>query len=102
MQFQKPATQYITVAASQTTVPVGVVGCYLESMTIIPATTASGAVTKPSPIMPRTIRIGAGSLRALIERQSFHLNPSLFTFSLNRRNFGSNYRRGKCDCEIES
>ena len=45
MQFQKPATQYITVAASQTTVPVGVVGCYLESMTIIPATTASGAVT---------------------------------------------------------
>jgi hypothetical protein len=25
--------------------PVGVVGCYLESVTIIPATTASGAVT---------------------------------------------------------
>ena len=31
---------------------------------------------KPSPIMPRTIRIGAGSLRALIERQSFHLIPA--------------------------
>ena len=45
MQFQKPATQYVTVAASQTTAPVGVVGCYLESVTIIPATTASGAVT---------------------------------------------------------
>ena len=29
-------------------------------------------------------------------------HPSLFTFSLSRRNFGSNYRRGKCDCEIES
>ena len=45
MQFQKPATQYVTVAASQTTAPVGVVGCYLESVTIIPASTASGAVT---------------------------------------------------------
>ena len=45
MQFQKPATQYVTVAASQTTAPVGGIGCYLESVTIIPATTASGAVT---------------------------------------------------------
>ena len=45
MQFQKPATQYVTVAASQTTAPVGVFGFYLESVTIIPATTASGAVT---------------------------------------------------------
>ena len=44
-QYQKPATQYVTVAASQTTAPVGVVGCYLESVTVIPATTASGAVT---------------------------------------------------------
>src|SRR6476660_8892072 len=26
-------------------------------------------------------------------------HPSLFTFSLSRRNFGSNYRCGKCDCE---
>jgi hypothetical protein len=43
--FNKPATQYVTVAASQTTAPVGVVGCYLESVTVIPATTASGAVT---------------------------------------------------------
>ena len=43
--FQKPATQYVTVAASQTTAPVGVTNCYLESVTIIPATTASGAVT---------------------------------------------------------
>src|SRR6476619_3215299 len=45
MQFQKPATQYVTVAASATTAPVGNIGCYLESVTIIPATTASGAVT---------------------------------------------------------
>ena len=45
MQFQKPATQYVTVAASQTTAPVGSIGCYLESVTIIPGTTASGAVT---------------------------------------------------------
>ena len=45
MQFQKPATQYVTVAASQTTAPVGGIGCYLESVTIVPATTASGAVT---------------------------------------------------------
>jgi hypothetical protein len=45
MQFSKPATQYVTVAASQTTAPVGVIGCYPESVTIIPATTASGAVT---------------------------------------------------------
>ena len=30
MQFQKPATQYVTVAASQTTAPVGGIGCYLE------------------------------------------------------------------------
>jgi hypothetical protein len=29
-------------------------------------------------------------------------HPSLFTFSLSRRNFGSNHRRGKCDREIES
>ena len=29
-------------------------------------------------------------------------HPRLFTLSLSRRNFGSNYRRGKCDCEIES
>ena len=35
-QYQKPATQYVTVAASQTTAPVGVVGCYLESVTVIP------------------------------------------------------------------
>ena len=28
-------------------------------------------------------------------------HPSLFTFSLSRRNFG-NHRCGKCDCEIES
>jgi hypothetical protein len=45
MQFQKPATQYVTVAASVTTAPVGVVGCYLESVTVIPVTTAGGAVT---------------------------------------------------------
>jgi hypothetical protein len=32
----------------------------------------------------------------------FPPHPSLFTFSLSRRNFGSNHRRGKCDCEIES
>src|SRR6478672_2681977 len=31
---------------------------------------------KPSPIMPMTIRTGSGSLRALIERQSFHLIPA--------------------------
>ena len=29
-------------------------------------------------------------------------HPNLFTFSLSRRNFGSNHRCGKCDCEIES
>ena len=29
-------------------------------------------------------------------------HPRLFTLSLSRRNFGSNHRRGKCDCEIES
>src|SRR6476660_2908717 len=45
MQFQKPATQYITVAASQTTAAVGVIGCYLESVTVFPASTAAGAVT---------------------------------------------------------
>jgi hypothetical protein len=33
------------VAAPQTTAAVGSVGCFLESVTIIPATTASGAVT---------------------------------------------------------
>ena len=32
----------------------------------------------------------------------FPPHPSLFTLSLSRRNFGSNHRRGKCDCEIES
>jgi hypothetical protein len=46
MQFQKPATQYVTVAASVTTAPISrTVGSYLESVTIIPGTTASGAVT---------------------------------------------------------
>jgi hypothetical protein len=43
-QYQKPATQYVTVAASQTTAPVGSIGCYLESLTIIPATSAAGVV----------------------------------------------------------
>jgi hypothetical protein len=43
-QFQKPATQYVTVAASQTTAPVGGIGCYLESLTVIPATSAAGVV----------------------------------------------------------
>jgi hypothetical protein len=43
-QFQKPATQYVTVAAGATTAPVGGVGCYLESLTIIPATSAAGVV----------------------------------------------------------
>lgn len=43
--FQKPATQYVTVAAGVTTAPVGVTNCYLESVTVIPATTAPGAVT---------------------------------------------------------
>jgi hypothetical protein len=45
MQFTKPATQYVTVAASQTTAPVGVTGCYLEKVVVIPASTAAGAVT---------------------------------------------------------
>jgi hypothetical protein len=45
MRFDKPATQYVTVAASVTTAQVGGIGCYLGSVTIIPATTASGAVT---------------------------------------------------------
>jgi uncharacterized RmlC-like cupin family protein len=40
-QFQKPETQYVTVAASVTTAPVGNVGCYLESVTIIPVSTAA-------------------------------------------------------------
>jgi hypothetical protein len=44
-QFQKSATQYVTVAASQTTAPVGVINSYLESVTVIPASTAAGAVT---------------------------------------------------------
>jgi hypothetical protein len=41
----KTATQYVTVAASQTTAPVGVAGCYLEKLTVVPASTAAGAVT---------------------------------------------------------
>ena len=45
MQFMTKATQYVTVAASQTTAPVGVIGSYLESVTIIPASTAAGVVT---------------------------------------------------------
>jgi hypothetical protein len=44
-QYQKPATNYKTVAASQTTATIGPVGSYLESVTIIPATTAGGGVT---------------------------------------------------------
>jgi hypothetical protein len=44
-QFQKSATQYVTVAASQTTAPVGGINCYLESVTIIPASSAAGAVS---------------------------------------------------------
>ena len=44
MRFDKPATQYVTVAASATTAQVGVIGCYLELVTIIPASTAAGAV----------------------------------------------------------
>ena len=44
MQFQKNATQYVAIAASATTAPVGGVGCYLESITVIPATSAAGVV----------------------------------------------------------
>ena len=39
------ASDYVAVAASQTTVAVGGIGSFLDSVTIIPATTASGAVT---------------------------------------------------------
>ena len=45
MQYLKPATQYVTVAASVTTAPVGNIGCYLESVTIIPSSAAAGAVS---------------------------------------------------------
>jgi hypothetical protein len=45
MQIPFKATQYQTVAASQTTAAIGVIGCYLESVTVIPASTAAGAVT---------------------------------------------------------
>ena len=44
MQYLKPATQYVTVAASQTTAPVGVVGSYIESLTVIPASSAATTV----------------------------------------------------------
>src|SRR6476661_2033540 len=44
-----------------------------------------------------------GSKLARIKRTAvLPSHPSLFTFSLSRRNFGSNHRCGKCDCEIES
>ena len=39
------ATQYVTVAAGQTTAAVGGLRAYLESVTIIPVTTTGGAVT---------------------------------------------------------
>ena len=39
------ACQYVTVAASQTTTPIGGLRAYLESVTIIPVSTGAGAVT---------------------------------------------------------
>ena len=39
------ACQYVTVAASQTTTAIGGLRSYLESVTIIPLSTAGGAVT---------------------------------------------------------
>ena len=37
--------QYVTVAASQTTTAIGVQNCYVKSVTIVPLSTAGGAVT---------------------------------------------------------